>query len=501
MGSGGFILLHYESTLSGYNQSSFFVSSTNHHKMKLTIFGKLYLAIFLATSVAIVFMVVVTNWNFEQSFAKYEREADLERIECLAKHLAAKYPDQPDLSFLGNNPTQWLTDISIGLNCDAEARGEPLLSESAIYKLSGAIRLLDENGVLIKGAPLGDQQYGQVIIPSKNQSVGSIQLILADQSENSREITKNFKLQQGGYLYLIALFSALLSLLVALVVVRQLVTPVKKLTEGATSLLKGEFATQINVASGDELGDLSRRFNQLSAYLQRNEELRGEWIADISHELRTPISVLRSETEAMLDGVRPPNLKHIRSLHAETMSLKQLVDDLYQLSLSDAGDIELVDEVVELGGLLDSALFAAESLLDEKQITVVNLLDLDKTYPVRGDESRLYQLFTNLLGNSHRYTDAGGSIQVAIKTESEQVVVEIADSAPGVPDDALPRLFERLFRVDKSRSRALGGSGLGLSICRNLVEMHGGKIEAHHSDLGGLLIRVRLPLLVDAAKP
>lgn len=466
--------------------------------MKLKIFGKLYLAILLATLVVIVFMVVVTNWNFRQGFAKYEREADLERVECLAKHLAEKYPDQQDWSFLINNPTRWVSDISTGLDCDAENRGEPQLSESAVFKLSKRIRLLNQAKELPKGLELGDQPYDEIAIISNNRSVGFIRLVIPDQTENVRNINKNFLQQQGSYLYLIALFAALLSLLVTLVVVRQLTTPVRKLTEGATSLLKGEFSTHIDVTSGDELGRLARRFNQLADFLQRNEELRAQWIADVSHELRTPLAILRSEIEAMLDGIRKPDLERIRSLHIETMSLSQLVDDLYHLSLSDAGDIELPDEVVNLSDLLSHLLLAFEARLDEKKIKLVNLLDSDKAYKVQGDDKRLYQLFSNLLENSNRYTDVGGSIQVSAYSELGQVVIEIADSAPGVPGDALPRLFERLFRVDKSRSRALGGSGLGLSICRNIVSIHNGRIEADHSGLGGLLIRIRLPSLTGA---
>lgn len=466
--------------------------------MKLRIFGKLYLAILLATSVVIVFMVVVTNWNFRQGFAKYEREADLERVVCLAEHLAEKYPDQQDWSFLVRNPTAWLVDVSTGLSCDAENRGEPQLSQSAVLKLSGRIRLLGRDNQLLRGPELGDQQYDEIDIVSNNRQTGVIQLIVPDQTENSRQITRNFMQQQGTYLFIIALFAALLSLVVTLVAVRQLTIPVRKLTEGATSLLKGEFSTHIDVTSGDELGRLARRFNQLADFLRRNEELRAQWIADVSHELRTPLAILRSEIEAMLDGIRKPDLERIRSLHLETMSLSQLVDDLYHLSLSDAGDIELPDEVVDLNDLFSDLLLAFEARLAEKKIKLVNLLDSATVYPVRGDDKRLYQLFSNLLENSNRYTDAGGCIQVSARIEREQVVVEIEDSAPGVPEEALPRLFERLFRVDKSRSRALGGSGLGLSICRNIVNIHNGEIEADHSGLGGLLIRIRLPLVMDA---
>ncbi|MEZ5536488.1 MAG: ATP-binding protein [Thiolinea sp.] len=486
--------------------------------MKLNIFGKLYLAVLLATGTVIVFMVVVMNWNFREGFAEYQRKAERDRVVCLAEYLAGEYrSEQNSWSFVDRAPRRWRQTVINGLECQSDDQGRPTLSESAIRGLSGRLRLLDENGQWVQGRVLDkkpenttaktaddieirgqdEQPYDQVAVVVNERIVGYLQLILPDLSENTDDLASSFMQQQARNLYLIAGFAALLSLLVTLVVVRQFLVPVKKLTDGAKSLSQGLFSTHIAVTSNDELGELARRFNQLADFLRRNEELRAQWIADVSHELRTPLSILRSEIEAMLDGIRQPDLERIRSLHTETLSLSQLVDDLYQLSLSDAGDIELPDEIVDVNDLLHDLLRIFATRLNEKQIRLLNVLDSGQPLPVRGDDKRLYQLFSNLLENSNRYTDTGGSVQVSAFTAGGQLVVEIADSAPGVPDAALPRLFDRLFRVDKSRSRVLGGSGLGLSICRNIVMMHNGRIEADHSGLGGLLIRVYLPLASD----
>lgn len=465
------------------------------NSMKLNIFGKLYLAVLLATGTVIVFMVVVVNWNFREGFSDYQRQADRDRVECLAEHLAAEYQQQQNSwSFVERAPGRWRQAVVSGLGCQSAQQSRPALSDSALNSLSRRLRLLDNNGQRLQGPAQDEQPYDQVEVLAGEQTVGNLQLLLPDLSENTDDLASSFMQQQVRNFYLIALFAALLSLLVTLVVVRQLLVPLRKLTDGARLLSEGVFSTHIAVTSDDELGELARRFNQLADFLQRNEELRAQWIADVSHELRTPLSILRSEIEAMLDGIRKPDLERIRSLHTETLSLSQLVDDLYQLSLSDAGDIELPEDVVEVNSLLQDLLLVFETRLNEKQIRLVNLLDSRQVYPVRGDDKRLYQLFSNLLENSNRYTDVAGSVQVSAYTQAGQLVIEIADSAPGVPDQALPRLFDRLFRVDKSRSRVLGGSGLGLSICRNIVMMHNGQIEAGHSGLGGLLIRVRLPL-------
>lgn len=465
--------------------------------MKLNIFGKLYLAVLLATSVVIIFMVVVMNWSFRQGFADFQRDIEQERMACLAEYLVEQYSERPNLAFFGRNPIGWASDMSVGLKCPVGGYNLPELSKLGRNNLGRRIRLVDPEGKWISGAQPSDLPFDQIPIAAKKRRLGTLELVATDNSENAGELADSFMQQQVVNLYLVALFAALLSLLITLVVVRQLLTPVKKLTEGAKSLSQGQFSTHIAVASNDELGELARRFNQLADFLQRNEELRAQWIADVSHELRTPLAILRSEIEAMLDGIREPNLERIRSLHTETLSLGQLVDDLYQLSLSDAGDIELPDEVVELNSLLHDLLSVFETRLHEKQIKLVNLLDGEASYPVRGDDKRLYQLFSNLLENSNRYTHNGGSVQVSARTASGQVIIEIADSTPGVPDAALVRLFDRLFRVDESRSRALGGSGLGLSICRNIVTMHQGSIIADHSVLGGLLIRIYLPLVAE----
>lgn len=450
--------------------------------MRLNIFAKLFLAVLIATIIVIGFMVTFMNWSFRQGFADYQHQSELVRVNRLGTMLANDYQQQGNSwDFLQNNPRGWQnTLLELG-------------DVNSMRVLSQRIRLRDSRGLLIRG---GTAEPGvnseQINIMVGGQLIGWLeldrQLIVTD------EIANSFMEQQAINIYLIALFAMLLSLCIGLVVARQFIGPLRKLIGGAQSLARGNFATRIVVASKDELGELAERFNQLADYLQHTEELRGQWIADISHELRTPIAILRSEIEAMLDGIRKPDLDRIRSLHADTLSLGQLVDDLYQLSLSDAGEIELPDEVVDLGLLLADLLSVFETRLQEKNIRLTAKLNSVLPLLVRGDHTRLHQLFSNLLENSYRYTDENGAVLVSATTDAQQCQLIIADSAPGVPDAALPRLFDRLFRVDNSRSRVLGGSGLGLSICKNIVRIHNGTIHAGHSAQGGLKITLCFPL-------
>lgn len=450
--------------------------------MKPNILAKLFLAVLIATVIVIVFMVTFMNWSFRQGFADYQHQAELARVNVLADILARDYQQQDNSwDFLRNNPRGWQSALL------------KLGEAASVRNLSKHIRLRDSRGLLVSGSSTVQQGMSseRITINVNNAMVGWLELdrqpIVTD------EIANSFMEQQAINIYLIALFAALLSLCISLIVVRQFLGPLKKLIGGAQSLSQGNFATRISVDSNDELGELAERFNQLADFLQRTEELRGQWIADISHELRTPIAVLRSEIEAMLDGIRKPDLERIRSLHTDTLSLGQLVDDLYQLSLSDAGDMELPGEVVDLNILLTDLLSAFETRLQEKNIQLISKLNQQQPLIIHGDNTRLHQLFSNLLENSYRYTDEGGTVEVQTQLNGQECQITIADSSPGVPETALPRLFDRLFRVDRSRSRMLGGSGLGLSICKNIVKIHNGRINADHSAMGGLLITLVFP--------
>jgi two-component system sensor histidine kinase BaeS len=230
----------------------------------------------------------------------------------------------------------------------------------------------------------------------------------------------------------------------------------------------------------------------MAVALERNEKTRRQWLADISHELRTPVAVLQGEIEALLDGVRPINPEAVRSLHGEALRLHRLVDDLYQLALSDLGALVYRKENFDLGDILTDCIETFRPRFEEKKIAL-RAADALEGFIVFGDAQRLHQLFANLFDNSLKYTDARGELRLSASRAAGFVTVVLEDTAPAVPEGQLDRLFERLYRVDVSRSRASGGSGLGLSICKNIAEAHGGTISAGLSNLGGLSITVTLP--------
>ena len=286
------------------------------------------------------------------------------------------------------------------------------------------------------------------------------------------------------------LISAALSLPMA----NRLVQPIRRLAASMHRLACGEFDTRVPVGPEDELGQLARDFNTLALSLGNTEQARRRWIADVSHELRTPLSILRGEIEAIQDGVRQAAPESMRSLHVEVMHLTRLVDDLYQISLYDIGALSYRKTGLDLRSMLTHALNSFRPEFALKGIAVKSELSFDADFPVFADPGRLHQLFDNLLDNALKYTDAGGLLSVRLQRNGELARIELADSAPGVPEEDLEKLFDRLYRVESSRNRALGGAGLGLAICKNIVEAHEGSIRALPSPNGGIMIRLELPL-------
>jgi len=269
--------------------------------------------------------------------------------------------------------------------------------------------------------------------------------------------------------------------------------PVKNIARATHRLAAGEYATRVAVASRDEIGALSADFNRLAQTLERNEALRRAFVADISHELRTPLAVLRGELEAIEDGVRPLSAASLKSLQAEVDTLNKLVGHLYDLSLSDIGALTYRKVDVDLTDVLQNILSAYRARFAERGVSLHAELP-DQPLIVLADEARLRQLFHNVMENSLRYTDSGGTVKVACTRRQHTAQIDFQDSEPAVPEEALPRLFDRFYRVESSRNRASGGAGLGLAISRNIVEAHQGTIVAKASPLGGVWLAITLPL-------
>ncbi len=307
-----------------------------------------------------------------------------------------------------------------------------------------------------------------------------------------REQNKLFYLIGGGIFLLTAAVSFFLS--------RHLLSPIRKLAEGTQALASREFNTRIEVRSGDELGQLALDFNTMAQTLEHYEEMRKQWISDISHELRTPLSILRGEIEAMQDGVREVNRQALDSLYAEVLHLNNIVNDLHELSMADVGALRLDPQPVDPIQVLEETLELYRNRFEAAAIDLQVPPRSAAKVAVLGDAGRLGQLYGNILENVLRYADAPGALKIWQNfTSQQELSLFFEDSGPGVPEQSVNRLFDRLYRVDSARTRNKGGSGLGLAICKAIVESHGGTIAAANGTTGGLRIEVRLPLAKSAS--
>ncbi|MBL0944717.1 MAG: HAMP domain-containing protein [Hydrogenophaga sp.] len=463
--------------------------------MRLSLTARLFTAV-LSTAIAVAFaMGVFTHVNLNRDFLGFLNEQEINRLDQATLSAALAYRE---------NGNSWdFTRLQTHLGGYLLRRGVPTEQAEALKlspaELMGATRrmtLLDAQRRRVFGYPNPSTDAIERPIEVDGLTVGWMLLTPIDSVSSGAE--KRFADAQRRSAWLVGGAATLLAAAVAFWVSRRLLRPVRQVAEATHRLAAGDYAARVPVddradREADEVSRLGHDFNHLALTLQRNEAARREFMADVSHELRTPLGVLNGELEALQDGVRTLDAQALRSLKGEVATLHKLVDDLYDLSLADVGALSYRKAELDLRELLADVAAAFGERLQGRSLRLA--LELPVTpLPLFGDAGRLQQLFANLLENSCRYTDEGGAVRLAARTEGRQLVVDVQDSAPGVPAEQLPRLFERFFRAEPSRSRASGGAGLGLSICQRIVQAHDGTIEARPSPLGGLWLRVALPL-------
>jgi two-component system, OmpR family, sensor histidine kinase BaeS len=285
-----------------------------------------------------------------------------------------------------------------------------------------------------------------------------------------------------------------IALLCAIPLSHLLTTRVKKLANHVQRLSRGDYQERISSRGHDEISTLAEHLNHLAHTLEQSEKMRKRWVADISHELRTPLAVLQADLEALEDGVRRFDEKAIGRLQKHASRLTRLVNDLYQLALTDIGDMSYRKQACDIGELLEDLSHSLDHKFAQNGLNF-HFDGAQEELIALADPQRLQQLFLNLLNNSINYTQAPGQIELKLKKETNELLVTLEDSAPGVDAALHDKLFERLYRAESSRSRETGGAGLGLSICKNIVLAHNGSIDIDHSSLGGLKISIRIPLI------
>jgi two-component system sensor histidine kinase BaeS len=274
---------------------------------------------------------------------------------------------------------------------------------------------------------------------------------------------------------------------VSLFVTRRVVRPVQQMERASQRIAEGHYAERVDVSGTpdefDELGQLAVSFNRMASALEQTEAMRRQLIGDVAHELRTPLTTIKGTAEGLIDGVLPADLETFNRVYKEADRLQRLVVDLQELSRVEAGAYQLERKPVRVGEMVGAAVERLSPQFADKGVTLAADVPAGLP-PVLADEDRIGQVLLNLVGNALQYTPAGGSVTVRARRERDHVVFSVVDTGIGIPAEHLPHLFTRFYRVDKSRSRAGGGSGIGLTISRFLVEAHGGTIAAESLGAG-----------------
>lgn len=465
--------------------------------MKLGITSKLFFAILMTCVIAAVAMAAAVRYSFSKGFLGYLNEQEEQRVESIRPTLAKAYQEHGSWDFLRGNRREWFRlTRPPGLpspedHHSGEAGAFPMPPETDLTGLNLRVSVLDEQKKNVIGNPQPGPGAVLKSIEVDGRAVGWIALVPFQQVSTGAAL--RFQEQQLKTSWIIGGIAILLAALVALFLAQMFLAPVKRIAASTHRLATGDFKTRVEISSRDELGRLAEDFNHLALTLEKNERLRRVFMADVSHELRTPLSVLKGELEAIEDEIRPISLVTVKSLQIEVEALGKLVNDLYELSLSDVGALTYRKIRVDVFDVLRLTIAIFQERFMEKSIQLEFQPGNEQAAFCHADPDRLRQLFNNILENALKYTDAGGRLAIG-HTEDEQMIhLHFHDTKPGVPEEMLPHLFDRFYRVESSRNRATGGAGLGLAISRNIVEAHLGTMIAQASSLGGLWISVSLP--------
>lgn len=513
--------------------------------MRLGIAHKLFSAILVTNVVMAAVFGVAMHVSVNRGFRDYVEERNTRRLQELAQILAAEYAGHGNWEWLRNHDARWQALIRPApLDVDGDGLIGPRQGHDA--RPPGPGRPEAEGPRRPEGAPF-DPAQGHLspppppgagpgsMHPPRPPPPGPVSVELVDAQRNRvggsigapHEKTLTRAVVAGGTTvgwlslqeppfagtdsrfldqllhtsWAVAGIALLLAAAAAIPLARGLLAPIRRLAQATHRLAAGDYTQTIAATTTDELGQLILDFDRLATTLKDAETARRGFLAEVSHELRTPLAVLRAELDALQDGVRTCTPAAIHSLQAEVAMLSRLVDDLYDLAVADLGAQSYRKEGVDVARLVGDTVAAFDERFAAQGLTVDSGGVASAPAVVHGDARRLTQLLNNLFENTLRYTDPGGRVEIVLRTDPSEVILDVMDSAPGVPAHLLPRLFERLFRVEPSRSREFGGAGLGLALCRSIVRAHGGTIEAKASPLGGLWIQVRLSRAISGGAP
>lgn len=479
---------------------------------------QLFAAILLVNVALAVGLYLFLGLSFEHSFTQYVSKRERALAETLANALETHYRSEGNWGRFRDEAAYWPTflwengrprrrDFDRDFRRDKDdrdydkkdrdkdnARSSSPNRNTYRNNRNGPIPLflLDADKTLVAGMQWPHDQSYLRELNLNNQTIGFLGIPIRREMRDF--VDQQFAQDLSKSLVVIIASTLLMALLFAVPLSHLLAGRISKLVAYVKELSQGHYKQALDLKGKDELNVLGDHLQNLGSTLAAAESQRNQWVSDISHELRTPVSVLQADLESMEDGVRRLDKSAISRLLSHTSRLKNLIEDLHNLSLSDAGSMRYQKEACDLTNIVQDSVGIMTPQFEKSEIAL-SFIDSDsESLTVLGDEQRLSQVILNLLQNSLNYTNAPGNVVVSLTKNDGNACLTINDSAPGVAKDLQPKLTERLFRVDSSRARNTGGAGLGLSVCANIIEAHNGTLTFSDSPLGGLSVTVSLPL-------
>jgi len=457
-------------------------------RLRIGLSIKLLAAFIVVVIVAVVVVALMSRQSAQREFTRFIQDSQAVPPDELLSRLATLYAQQGSWDgadeVLGQF-VSWSPD---------QDRPRPMLLVDAegrvvAYNWGPLIEEHLSDDILTHGWPIkvDGVTAGTLLVPGAKLPPPSV----APQRLSSEEARTLERVQRA--ILVAGLVAGAVALVLAGGLAWGLVRPLRRLTAAAEGIARGDLSQRVPVGSNDEIGELAATFNTMAVELERAEQLRRNMTADVAHELRTPLSVVRGKLEGILDGVYPATPEHIQPVLEATELLTVLVEDLRLLAQAEAGKLALEKRAVDVGDLLRDAQVNFEPQAADRGVALA--LDLLAELPqVRADWHRIAQVLGNLLTNALRHTPAGGRVTLSAGVTAGRVRVTVSDTGTGIPDQDLPYVFDRFWRGEKSRSRAGGGSGLGLAIARQLVELHGGTIGAASAPGDGSTFWFTLPI-------
>ncbi|NDR58919.1 ATP-binding protein [Aliiruegeria sabulilitoris] len=468
-----------------------------------------FAAFALTAALVVATLAGLVSFSMRDGFSRYLLQGELLRLDRLVVELSEQHdPADPGWPDLTDDPETWNRFLASNATPEDRPPNRPEIRpdmgqpgpgrkpfppppDAGPLRLNARIFLMSPDGTLLVPplVPGSLSERREIPAAEGTELLGYIGLTAP---RSGRSKTDLFFLRgQTQNLLLASLFAIGVSALAASLLARHLLRPIKALERGARTLTQGDFDHRIPNDREDELGQLIEHTNTLAQSLQDARDAEQRWISDTSHELQTPLAVLRAEIEAMQDGIRKADTRTLNEMHDAVMRLSRLVADLKTLSFSREGRTAVAARLTDFSDLLNLRLDHAEMRLNETGLTVER--EIGEGLELHCDPDRMAQVMDNLIENTMRYTAVPGTIRLTAYQEGNEVIAIVEDTPPAPPDEAMGLLFNRFYRAEASRTRSLGGSGLGLSICSAIVAAHDGTIEADRSPLGGLRVRLALP--------